>query len=120
MADVQLADPQAQAALAVAPTFIPPPPFYDVVPTGSPDGYGSGSYSKPQPSLMLTDTDLQAEYKKGFNQYLAKEPEKDRLVGMYREGGTQQLPSLDALGGPMASPDAMPNVPITAPQFQMG
>lgn len=118
--DVQLADPQAQAALAVSPTFVPPPPFYDVVPTGSPDGYGSGAYSKPQPSLMFTDSDLQAQYRKGFNQYLAKEPEKDRMVGMYREGGTQQLPSLDALGGPIASPDVMPNVPIAPPQMQMG
>jgi len=69
---------------------------------------------------MFTDSDLQAQYRKGFNQYLAKEPEKDRLVGMYREGGTQQLPSLDALGGPIASPDVMPDVPIAPPQMQMG
>jgi len=116
-------NPQMQTGLAVSPTFIPPPPFYDALPTASPDGGGGGSYSRPQASLMLTDADLAADYKKGFNTYVSKQPVKDRMVSLYpTPGAAQALPSLDALAtNPMASPDiVMPDMPLEPPPLPMG
>lgn len=115
--DPIFADPETQATMGVTPTYIPPPPFYNELPTASPEGL-SGSYSRPQASLVLTDADLAAEYKQGFNQYVAKEAPKDRMVSMYKTN--QQLPPLDALVNPTGPLDVMPNLPMEPPALPMG